>query len=1228
MSSANPMKHPRTRVLGVPIREPEGAQPPESRAHGHRPDQTVRFSPRISAERYRELAELVAEGGTARDLERRLVAYADRILREHPGDLPAERASALILSDLLRQGWTIFLDGGDIWISTVDGAARVGERAEQAKRRVRETLLAFRDVQLADSAVRAFIREMEKPRPVRGEQVSVLDLVDDGHDLAVALADASRLPPSFRSAALDAIIRPVIEVAAADQYCEHTGLPLYDIWRYFRHTWSLEYRPTPGRSLAFLIRNAARPRAPVMGIASIANATLQLGVRDQWIGWSTSAVIKSLHLDPLRWPQRRAAMLRTLRDARGGIREDDLLRSAGDVAGKELERRLRALADAARAERARALRARTQKEGRGEDTQSLRRLPTSDDGSVDWQSASGRSLFVAKRAETLAAILFALREMEALPDDPQLALSVVEARVEARRGITIAAREIRKVGLSSRLLDVNVCGAVPPYRELLVGKLVALAMASGEVSAAYRRRYDEQLSEIGSQLAGRPVSRDPDICLLTTTSLYGAAASQYNRLRIRADMPGGGAASIHWRDLGLTEGWGTTHFSEATIAAFRTLVVAAKGTLSVNNVFGEGQSPRLRQAREGFDLLGLDQDFYLKHRHSRRVYGLELCEGARDALAFNASASEGRPTLEAIAVAWRDRWLSRRVLNSDIRARVAEQGPQTLRTELLASQAGARVAAPDQPLKLARRVVPRENTMAEQSSPQLIQSLYRALGACADHHSDEMVSRLHIATPIDAFIRENAPGRVIFVTGNPGDGKTHLLRRLASDLEKSRVDVCLDANERSNEELIERIRTAARRRTGGLAIAINEGILVQLLRSAVDEEWAPGVRRQLLSPLVYRAESQDDVDQFLVLDLSLRNNLSATVVQQALSTLVSMSAPCASCPGAAGCSLQANAVRVAHPEVAERIGELLDAVASVGVHATMRDLQGFLALLLTGEQQCDGGDGVVRPYWVNAFVGGEGSVFDTLRRFDPATITHPLLDDLLWRRADDDASWSRPWPRPLDANLPLSDRLASFREVKRRALFEHREGRSLLTSSSQVDRELRDLVRGGAGAVRRMVSGLNRFFDRDEKGMEILYLWMTHRYDANAPRYAAAILPFPSSRLEVLVPQLRPTLRAAFPEYRPDHVIFVADDMEPLDGLRVDRTLLDALLAAEGGMPANFRRGEPEARIATFISRLAKRHGDPSRHEEVQVWLVDRDTGKNVPVSVDLRNRRYMTQGG
>src|ERR1039458_2275791 len=69
----------------------------------------------------------------------------------------------------------------------------------------------------------------------------------------------------------------------------------------------------------------------------------------------------------------------------------------------------------------------------------------------------------------------------------------------------------------------------------------------------------------------------------------------------------------------------------------------------------------------------------------------------------------------------------------------------------------------------------------------------------------------------------------------------------------------------------------------GLALAINEGVLVNLLRTASDRPWAREARDQIINPYVYRGQpSEGDSSSITVLDLNLRNNLSEQVVRRAL----------------------------------------------------------------------------------------------------------------------------------------------------------------------------------------------------------------------------------------------------------------------------------------------------------------------------------------------------------
>ena len=650
---------------------------------------------------------------------------------------------------------------------------------------------------------------------------------------------------------------------------------------------------------------------------------------------------------------------------------------------------------------------------------------------------------------------------------------------------------------------------------------MAVGLASADVRAMYRKRYRNHASDITSKMAGRKVVRAPDLCALTTTSLYGVAASQYNRLRL--DVVGSsGSVRLEWKELGKTGGWGTVHLGESTVEALRAVSVEARGGRNVNNVFGEGNSPRLRQVREGVEAIGLDSNAILRHSAVRIVYALELHEDARRSLLFNKSRRVRLPGFEAVATSWIHRWLSMRVQNADVLDRVAAQGAATVRAELAAPAvhldlgSGHPATQAQVPTAASRRAM-----MPQQSQVELVQSLYRNLSSCADHLDAGAVELLHIETALERIVRMRAiERRIVFVTGNPGDGKTFLLKTLEAELRATKTDVCLDANEEDERDLVNRIDSAFERKTG-LVVAINEGILVDILRAANDRPWVEEVRSQLLHPLEYRKSETRHDSRISVLDLNLRNNLAPDVVRSALRRVIELCFPCSGCPQAR-CDGYLNIRRLGEQVISDRLVHLLDLVARSGYHATMRDLFGFLSFLVWGVRECVEIRGRVEAgtkYSENAFSGGVGPLFDAVRRFDPTVHTSPLLDDLLWRHAEAVSEWLIAGSEAREAT-DLDAKWAAFVRRKRRAYFELRSGEKILREAgSVVHRILRDVLDPSRATAARVVRLLNRFYDRDEERGEGLHLWVTHRYDVRATRFAAARWYVPTNELRDLDPE-------------------------------------------------------------------------------------------------------------
>jgi hypothetical protein len=623
-------------------------------------------------------------------LAARLRALSERW--RHEGWSLDLRAVALILADLLEQGWGVVPVGRAIELRP-PGMRQDGEARDVARDRLRAGLGVHRARQLAEPATVSFLRRMHRPvARVGGRRTSIADLIDDGEALAAALRQCQLLSSEAAAARFAEMIRPVVQVCDDEARCHHTGLRLVDVWRYFRHTWSNEYRSIPGRTMLLLVRNAARPNWPVMGIAMLASPVVRLRSRDEWMGWIPEAFFARLAIRSSGWEPKPAidALRRQIDLSLQAIRVDDLGLMAKDLAEPTLQTVLRMEARAAGA----AMRQRRVHEERYQAMQEageeIRSQPDpTKSGSAenqDWQQLSEDPLYVHKRADALAKLLAAKRCFAGLdwtgPSDDFL--RALRTRPDGERSVASALAEVRKAGLASQVADLSVCGAVAPYNELIGGKLVALLMATEEVKELYRQRYAGKVSIISSQMAGRPVLRPAELKVLTTTSLYGFASIQYNGLRLRADEHPELEQDVRWLELKRTRGWGTYHLAPDTVRTLREVSQRAHGARRVNNRFGEGASPRLRQTRDGLAALGIDARQILHHATPRIFYGCELHPGAIEELVgLREHCPMLGPSVQATTAAWLRRWVVGRVRKTETLERMRRLSAETVKADLL-----------------------------------------------------------------------------------------------------------------------------------------------------------------------------------------------------------------------------------------------------------------------------------------------------------------------------------------------------------------------------------------------------------------------------------------------------------------------------------------------------------------------------------------------------------------
>ena len=569
-------------------------------------------------------------------------------------------ATLSVTIDLIAQGWRIITTSPAVTIEFTNGFS-----PEAEKERIRHVHLIDRDAQLRQTATRAFIKGMEKKRLTKKGWHTIYSVMRDGESLARDLS-AARTAPDLESKLeqLRPAIKPYIQFVEPDAYCEHTGLRLQDIWRYFRHTWVNSYKSVPGRSMMILIRDAAVENHPVVGIACLASSVVQQSSRDKWIGWDSESAIE--HFRTSTNPKRDAVWLigevdRFIKS----IYLKDLLDS-GIIARADLGKPTPQIIERLLKDSGRAIR----HHRRYPNAAQHKHVTT---GAVsEWRARAETSLFRSKRAKQLAGLLsvrMAFQEQKVGSDITKAAWTQAFENARFRQAIGQIVRMLKGERVGVNMMDITVCGAVAPYNLLLGGKLVCLLLCSPEVVNRYQHRYENQTSLIASSMRGAPVHRRAQLVLLCTTSLYGSALSQYSRVKVRAEAIGGKPhEKIEYRPIGLSEGFGSFHISQETLGLMGILIGRSKEARKVNSIFGEGVNPLMRKIREGMELLGLPSDVLMNHGNKRVVYGVALAKNFRDVLSgftdsaqYNAPLTRDKLRTEMLADFWRRRWLLNRM---------------------------------------------------------------------------------------------------------------------------------------------------------------------------------------------------------------------------------------------------------------------------------------------------------------------------------------------------------------------------------------------------------------------------------------------------------------------------------------------------------------------------------------------------------------------------------------
>ncbi|MCI0564898.1 MAG: hypothetical protein L0332_31890 [Chloroflexi bacterium] len=522
-------------------------------------------------------------------------------------------------------------------------------------------------------------------------------------------------------------------------------------------------------------------------------------------------------------------------------------------------------------------------------------------------------------------------------------------------------------------------------------------------------------------------------------------------------------------------------------------------------------------------------------------------------------------------------------------------------------------------------------------------NLYNGYSAVAERVDAAHLQHIHIPTPLEGKIRQwLIEKKDIILTGNPGDGKTHLMQILKNELQQLNAGYEEDASQRTAVEVLEKWRQSRQARHPFM-LAINHAPLRRLAEVTKGDAQFDFLYRLMLPEqqanseienfVVYsdeqRARYVQNTHNLLIIDLSQRELLTdETIIDGLLNKLCDL-ASVLSCEhvlpeGCQRCPIRYNVQALSDENIRKNVKAALALVARRGFHATMRDLVGLFTFAITGGVKCEALwlDGEAHDYYdyYNLLYNpkARNKLFEALRdTFDPGQYADAKMDMPLWMNEVKDGWWRNDeiQQRPSD--------LKSLQNRKRRYFFEYVEPveeklqRMLSVTEQNFDR----LVQGGWGeqqAVEQLVEMINLLYaplrhgEGQNQGYRFrLRLWNEHRYSVGPSPGYVAMRSISSDKLTVYYPALNPKYEEAI-EIRRDHILLAVKRWEPgAPALRVDWEMYQALAAAKEGKLIDVQPYHILRRLDLFLRSLGFEVGRAYAEETVE-WS-------------DYRQRRVVT---
>lgn len=199
---------------------------------------------------------------------------------------------------------------------------------------------------------------------------------------------------------------------------------------------------------------------------------------------------------------------------------------------------------------------------------------------------------------------------------------------------------------ANQSMSAQRIGAIPPYNELIGGKMTALAMTSNEIRHAYSKKYKNKRTVMKNRIL------ESRLLFITTTGAFGKS-SMYDRLKYYREP----AAT----PIGQTTGVGTFHIPHHIVRDIYDML--RRNNINTATGYGHGPSRKIQLLKRGFAQLGLS-GFY-QHGIHRKVYLFPLARNLHDVIGLGRRPLWYDRPFDDVVRFWHERWCMPRSKRTD-----------------------------------------------------------------------------------------------------------------------------------------------------------------------------------------------------------------------------------------------------------------------------------------------------------------------------------------------------------------------------------------------------------------------------------------------------------------------------------------------------------------------------------------------------------------------------------